>query len=397
MRTKIGLWAACALALAAGPYGGAWAQAEIKVGLLYPTSGVYAGPAKQGIEGATLAFEEAGNQIAGRKIVLVVEDTEAKPDVALAKAKKLVENDRVQVLMGVIWSPNAMALRPYVHERKIPLVLSEAAVRPITQEAGSPYIFRTSFASGQMTFPFGNYACSKLGYKKLAVIAFDSVFGREQGDFLEAGCKKAGGAVVEKIYAPVDTADFAPYFARIQQASPDAVWALWSGAAALRFVKQYSEFGMKQKYPLLGFGPLTDEFILKAVGSAAEGVVTNYNYSPAIDSAENKRFVEAYRKRFGGDPGVFSSGGYMAARVIVEAAKAVRGDLADTNRFLAALKAVEFDAPRGRFQFDVHRNAVLSVYIRKVQPGAGGQLVNMPIDVLEGVEQYWPKGKPASK
>jgi branched-chain amino acid transport system substrate-binding protein len=157
--------------------GVAWAQSEIRVGLLYPTSGVYAGPAKQGIEGATLAFEEAGNQVAGRKLVLVVEDDEAKPDVALAKAKKLVESDKVQVLMGVIWSPNAMALRPYVHERKVPLVLSEAAVRPITQEAGSPYIFRTSFASGQMTVPFGTYACSKLGYKKI-VAASRAIFSR---------------------------------------------------------------------------------------------------------------------------------------------------------------------------------------------------------------------------
>lgn len=288
-----------------------------------------------------------------------------------------------------------MALRPYIHERKVPLVLSEAAVRPITQEAGSPYIFRTSFASGQMTHPFGNYACSKLGYKKIVVIAFDSVFGRDEGDFFESGCKQAGGAVVEKIYPPVETADFAPYFARIQQANPDAVWALWSGAAALRFVKQYSDFGLKQKYPLVGFGPLTDEFILKAAGPAAQGVISYYSYSPAIDSADNKRFVEAYRKRFGSEPGVFSFGGYLAARTIIEGAKAVQGDFSDTGRFLAALKAVQFDAPSGKFRFDAHQNAIQNLYIRKVQAGPGGPLVNMPIDVLKDIEQYWPKGKPA--
>ena len=386
------LWA---LVLALGFTGSAWAQNEFKVGLLYPTSGVYAGAAKQGIAGATLAFEEIGNQIGGRKVVLLVEDDEAKPEVALAKAKKLVENDKVQVMMGVIWSPNAMALRPYVHERKVPLVLSEAAVRPITQEARSPYIFRTSFASGQLTHPFGNYVCGKLGYRKIAVIGFDNVFGREETDFFEAGCKSAGGAVVEKIFAPLDTADFAPYFARIRQANPDAVWAIWAGAAALRFVQQYSEFGMKQKYPLLGIGPLTDEFILKAAGKAAEGVITFYSYSPAIDSPQNKRFVEAYRKRFGGEPGVFSMGGYLAARTIIEAAKAVKGDLSDTGAFLSALRAVQFETPSGKFRFDIYQNAVQSMYIRKVQPGAGGQLVNMPVDVLRDIEQYWPKGKPA--
>jgi branched-chain amino acid transport system substrate-binding protein len=393
MRTwTYGLWW---FALVAAYPGSPRAAEEIKIGLLYPTSGIYSAPAKQGVEGATLAFEEAGGRIGSRKIVTIVEDDEAKPDVALAKAKKLVESDRVQVLMGVIWSPNAMALRGYVTERKVPLVLSEAAVRPITQEAASPYIFRTSFASGQMTHPFGNYACSKLKYRKIVVVAFDSVFGRDEADFFEAGCKRAGGAVVEKIFAPVETADFAPYFARIQQASPDAVWAVWSGAAALRFLKQYTDFGLKQKYPLIGFGPLTDESLLQAAGAAAQGVVSYYNYSPVIDSPENKRFVAAYRKRFGSEPGVFSFGGYLAARAIVEAGKAVKGELSDTGRFLSALKAVRFDAPSGKFRFDSHQNVVINLYVRKVQPGPGGKLVNAPIDVLRDVEQYWPKGKPA--
>ena len=386
------LWA-LALILVFG--GGAWAADDIKVGVLYPLSGIYAAPGKQGLEGATLAFEEAGSRIGGRKVVLIAEDDEAKPDVALAKAKKLVESDKVQVLMGVIWSPNAMALRGYVHEHKVPLVLSEAAVRPITQEAGSPYIFRASFASGQMTYPFGTYACGKLAYRKVVVIAFDSVFGRDETDFFEAGCKQAGGAVLEKIYAPIETADFAPYFARIQQANPDAVLGIWTGAAAVRFLKQYSDFGMKQKYPLLGFGPLTDESILPAEGPTAQGVLSYYNYATATDSPDNKRFVEAYRKRFKSEPGVFSFGGYVAARALIEAAKVVKGDFSDTGRFLSALKAVQFDGPAGRFRFDAHQNAVIHLYIRKVQPGAGGKLVNMPIDVLKDVEQYWPKGKPA--
>jgi len=382
-------------ALALGFSASVWAQAEIKVGLLYSTSGVYAGPSKQGIQGITLAFEEIGNQIGGHKVQLIVEDDEAQPAVALAKAKKLVESDHVQALMGIIWSPNAMALRNYVHESKVPLVISEAAVRPITQEAGSPYIFRTGFSSGQLTRPFGKYACSKLGYKKVVLISFDSVFGRELGEFFDEGCKESGGAVVEKIFAPVQTADFAPYFARIQQANPDAVWALWSGSAALRFLKQYSDFGMKQKYPLIAFGATTDEFVINAAGAVADGVISYYDYSPAIDSPANKRFVEAYRKRFGEDPGVFSDGGYRAARAFIEAAKAVNGDFSDMGKFLAALKAVHFTGPSGEVRFDAHQQVFHNIYIRKVQKRADGKFENTPIDVLKDVEQYWPKGKPA--
>ena len=381
-------------ALALGFGGTVWAQAEIKVGLLYPLSGVYAAPGKQGVEGATLAFEQAGSKIGGHKITLITEDTELQPNVALAKAKKLVESDRVQLLMGIIWSPNAMALRAYVHENKIPFV-TDAAVRPLTQEAGSPYIFRSVFSSGQLTHPFGTYACGKLGYRKFVVIAFESVFGREEADYFEGGCKQAGGAVLEKIYAPIQTADFAPYFARIQQANPNAVLGIWSGAAALRFLKQYSDFGMKQKYPLLTFGSTTDESFLSTAGAAAQGVISYLHYSPAIDSPENNRFKEAYRKRFGYEAGWSASNGYITARTIVEAAKAVNGDLSDTGRFLAALKAVKFDTPAGNFRFDDHQSGVKNLYIRRVQPGPGGKLQNTVIDVVEGVEQYWPKGKPA--
>ena len=131
------------------------------------------------------------------------------------------------------------------------------------------------------------------------------------------------------------------------------------------------------------------------MGAAAQGVISYYNYSPAIDTPDNKRFVETYRKRFGADPGVFSSGGYRAARAIIEAAKVVGGDFSNTDRFLAALRAVRFDVPGGVVRFDAHQNAIHNLYIRRVESGPGGQWVNTPIDVIKDIEQYWPKGKPA--
>jgi branched-chain amino acid transport system substrate-binding protein len=333
------------------------------------------------------------NEIAGRKIELLIEDDQAQPDVALTKTKKLVERDQVHVLMGIIWSPNAVAVRDYIHAGKIPIVISEAAVRPITQEARSPNIFRTSIASGQMTRPFGAYVCGKLGYKRVAAIGFDSVFGKEQADFLEIGCNESGGKVIQKIFAPVGTPDFAPYLAQITQSNPDAVWAIWSGAAAIRFLQQYKEFGLKEKFPLVGFGALTDETVVKAVGDAALGIVTNYFYTPALDTRENRRFVQAYRQKYGEDPGVFSDGGYTAARVIREAARANNGEVEDREKFLRALRAVKFEDPRGPFRFDAFQNSILNVYIRKVER-ADGRLVNKVLDTLREVEQYWPKGKP---
>jgi branched-chain amino acid transport system substrate-binding protein len=365
----------------------------IKVGALYSITGVYAGPSKEGVNGFKLAFEEVNNEIAGRKVEVIVEDEQGQPAVALTKAKKLVERDRVHILGGIIWSPNAVAIRDYVHENKVPIVLSEAAVRILTQERRSPYIFRSSFASGQMTRPFGVYACKTLGYKKVAAIGFDSVFGREQADFFEHGCNESGGKVVLKVFPPVETADFGPYLAQVAAAGPDAVWAIWSGAAAIRFLQQYKEFGLKGKFPLIGFGALADDSVVRAVGETALGIVTNYFYTPSLDTPENRRFIQSYRQKYGEDPTQFSNGGYTAALVIRESARAVNGEVEDTSRFLEAMRRFRMDTPRGPMRFDPYQNPIENVYIRKVDR-VGGKITNVVVDTLRDVEQFWPKGKP---
>lgn len=388
----LGAWA-CLMAALLAPGPAEAQKPPIKVGLLYSITGVYAGPSRDGINGFKLAFDEVNNEVAGRKVEVTIEDDQAQPAVALTKARKLVEKDRVNVLAGIIWSPNAVAIRDYVHESKVPLVISEGAARVLTQERRSPYIFRSSFAGAQMTRPFGAYACKALGYKKVAVIGFDSVFGREEADAFENGCNESGGKVVLKVFPPVETADFGTYLAQVAAANPDAVWAIWSGAAAIRFHQQYKEFGLKGKYPLIGFGALVDDAVLRAVGDTALGVVTNYFYVTTLDLPENRRFVQAYRQKYGEEPGIFANGGYMAARVIREAAAAINGEVENTPKFLEALRKVHFDSPRGPFRLDPYQNPVENVYIQKVDR-AGGKVTNVVVDTLKDVEQYWPKGKP---
>ncbi len=385
-----GLWL-----LAAAPAPGAVdaQKPPIKVGALYSLTGVYSGPSRDGINGFKLAFDEVKDEIAGRKVELIIEDDQAQPAVALTKTRKLVERDHVNVLGGIIWSPNGVAIRDYVHEKQVPLVISEAAARILTQERRSPYIFRSSFAGAQMTRPFGVYACRTLGYKKVVAIGFDSVFGREEADAFENGCSESGGKVVLKVFPPVETADFAPYLAQVAAAAPDAVWAIWSGAAAIRFLQQYQDFGLKGKSPLIGFGALVDEAVLRAVGDTALGVITNYFYVTTLDLPENRRFVQAYRQKFGEDPGIFTNGGYTAARVIREAAAAINGDVENTPRFLEALRRVRFDSPRGPFRLDAYQNPIENVYIQRVDR-VGGKVTNMVVDTLKDVEQFWPKGKP---
>lgn len=392
------LWvfaAVAVVAMEAGSAGTAWAQKPpIKIGVLYSLTGVYSFPSKHGIQGAKLAFDEINNEVAGRKIELLIED-DAAPQVAigLTKARKLVERDKVHVLMGIIWSPTGVAVAKYANEQKTPLVLSEAAARAITQEDRSPYVFRTSFAAGQTTYPFGKYICRNLGHKKIVAIGFDSVFGRELADYIETGCKESGGAVIEKIFAPVDTPDFAPYLAKIQQLNPDAVYAVWAGSAAIRFIKQYREYGLKEKYPLMGFGSLTSDDVLREVGDAALGAVSDYFYSTALDNSENRRFVQEYTRKYGEGPAVYSNGGYSAARAIREALVAINGEVENQEKFLGALRRARWQDPRGPMRFDPYQQSIINAYILKVQK-VGDRLGNVPMDTLKDVEQYWPKGKP---
>ncbi len=352
----------------------AWAQKPIKIGILYPLSGNYSYPAKHAVQGAKLAFQEANYSVSGRKIEIVVEDTRA-PDVAhgLSKARKLVERNRVDVLMGIIWSPTGIAVSKYVTGKKVPLLLSESAASVITQALRSPYVFRTSFASGQMTYPFAKYACKEMGYKRVVVISFESVFARELAGAFETGCKESGGAIIGKMFAPLRTADYAPYLSRIRAADPDAVWALFAGRSAVSFLKQYGEFGLKGKYPILAFGATASSEVQRQLPDVSEGIVHSYFYSADLKNSKNQRFVSAYKRAYGEGPAVYSAGGYITAKFLLAALKKVDGKIEQTERFLSALRKLNLDTPRGPIRFDKYQNAITNVYLLKAEK-SGGQL-----------------------
>ncbi|MBI3092172.1 MAG: ABC transporter substrate-binding protein [Candidatus Tectomicrobia bacterium] len=375
----------------------AWAQkAPIKIGMLYGLTGVYAFPSKHGVQGAKLAFEEANNEVAGRKIETIVEDDQS-PQVAVGvtKARKLVEKDRVHAIMGIIWSPTGVAVSEYMKTVETPLILTESAARIITQEKRHAYVFRTSFASGQMTMPFGEYACKKFGYKRAVAFSFDSVYGRDEAASFAQGCEQGGGKVIEQIFAPVRTPDMAPYLTQIQALNPDAVWALWSGQNAIRFLTQYKEFGLKGKIPLLGAGDLSTDEVLAQVPEAAEGMLSYERYTTSYDSPENKRFIQAYTQKYGMPPAIYAASGYLTAKIILMALQSINGNVEDKPAFLQALRKVQMkDSNRGPWRFDAYQNAVSDLYVFKPTRQSDGKVRNEIIHVMKNLEQYWPSGKP---
>ncbi|MFQ5825812.1 MAG: ABC transporter substrate-binding protein [Dehalococcoidia bacterium] len=359
----------------------------IKIGLLHALTGPLAGLGAFYNGGAEVAFEGVGYQVAGRKIEVIKEDTEGKPDVGLTKVRKLVERDKVDIIIGPISSAVALAIGDYVAQSNVTLIISQATVEALTREKGAPNIFRVAPTDPQTHWGMPKYIYDKLGYKKLIVVALDYVAGQNHVKAFEKGYTEAGGTLVEKVFIPLGTADPAPFITKVlaRAKDADAVHAILWGADAARFAKQQAAFGLREKIPLLGFGSFTsDGLILPVAGKEIEGLTNYYDYAAGWDNPVNKRFVEAFFKKMGKNPSSHASLGHAAAVAAIEALKAIEGNIEDRQAFLRALKKVDVLTPRGRLRFDDKNQAIITRFIRKVEP-VGDTLMNVPTEIIEDV------------
>lgn len=367
----------------------AWAQTgPIKIGFLAPLTGAAAAVGKDMVNGLNMYLEEVGQQMAGRRVELIVEDTQGKPEVALTKLRKLVESDRVQVLAGGLFAHVGYALASRVDEYRVPMLYPVMAGDDLTQRKPARWVVRNGWTSSQPSHPFGEWVYRTLGYKKVAVIAIDYAFGWEVVGGFQKTFEEAGGQIIQKLWPPLGTADFAPYLSQIRR-DADAVFALMVAASALRFPRQYQEAGLKDRLPLLGGGTTFDEFVLPSLGDEAIGGISPLIYSAALDTPVNRRFVREYRAKYGKVPSYYSETCYTTGRWIKEAAEAIGGKVEDRDRFLVALRKVEIpDAPRGAIKLDAHGNPIQDIYVRKVEKQEG-ELWNTVIHTVPAVSQFW--------
>jgi len=349
--------AALAATLAAAASVGT-ALAETKVGLLLPKSGVYAALGDEIDQGFVLALEEAGMS---DEIEIVREDTEVKPPVGLAKARKLVLQDEVDVIVGVVSSAVLGAMRDFVDGAEVPLIVANAGNVAATGADCSPYIVRVSFSNAQINRPMGTWMAEQ-GVEKVYTLAPDYAAGRQMIEAFTASFTAAGGEVVGSAFTPFGkTQDFGPYLAKARAASPDAVYVFYAGGEAISFVKQYDSFGLKENIPLYGSGFLTSPLYVEAQGSAATGVFGALHYVPTLDTPENEAFVETFRAKHERQPSEYAVQGYDAARVLLEAI----GSGAEDRRSLAeALPKGSYTGPRGPLEIDpATNNVVQNIYV----------------------------------
>lgn len=340
----------------------------IRIGVILSYSGVYARPGNEMTRGMELVLDQVGWQAGGRRIELITEDEEADAAVAVRKARKLVESDGVDILAGVTLTPSAYALRDYVHEQQVPLVITNAAANGVTRgDNKSPFLFRASASAWQLAYPFGEWVAQNVS-KRVLLLAADYGFGKESLDAFKETYLPAGGQVVDEIYTPLGSPDFSSFMTRISALRPEAVFAVLSGSDAVIFMRQFVQFGLNRTIRLSVSGETVDETVLEAIGPAAVGALSANHWVFDLDLPANQRFQQQYREKYNAIPNHFAVRGYGTMQVIVEAINAVQGDLSDKMRFVRALENVSVESPRGRLEFDpATHQAIENMYVREVK------------------------------
>lgn len=391
MRRRGALAAVLAAALVAPGLAGAAERGPVRIGLPVPLVGNMAQVGADMREGFMLALEEAGGQVAGRKIEVIAEDDEGNPAQTLTKTRKLVESDRVHVIAGVFLAGSCWAVVPYLNAKKLPFFFA-CGNDDLTQRKPSDYLVRVSSTGTQPAHPFGEYAAKVLGYKRVAALGWDYSFAWEVVGGFQRTFEANGGKIVQKLWAPMNTQDFGPYFSQLKR-DVDAAFMFFAGAGATRALKHYQAFGLKAKIPILGGRALVDPSVLPTMGDEAVGVITASHYTPALDTPANRRFVQAYRGKHGRPPSHFSVDLYVSARTILEALRATGGDVESVPRFVAAARKVRLaETPRGSLELDEMGQALVDIYITRTER-VGGALQNVPIHTYPRASQFWTFNK----
>jgi branched-chain amino acid transport system substrate-binding protein len=374
--------------LAAGLGLSAHAADAIRVGFLTIKSGALAAGGKQMEDGLRLFLKERNNMIAGRKVELIVADTGGQPAITKTKAQELVEKDKVNVIIGPLAAFEALAIDDYIRRSETPIISPSAAAEDLTQRKPNPWFVRAVGTSAQPTHALGEYAAKDLKYKRIAIIADDFAFGHELSAGFQRTFEENGGKIVQKLWSPLNVADYGTYISQIKP-DVDAVFAGFAGGNGIKFLKQYKEYGLQGKIPVLGAMTTVDEGILKSMGDEALGVISSGWYTASLNNANNKKFVAEMNRDYQQDPGYYSVGAYSSALMLEQALKDVKGKIEDKQAFMAALRKVQLASdPRGNITLDALGNPVMDIYVRKVVR-ANGKLVNSVVKTYPQVTQFW--------
>ena len=384
-------------AIAAGAVlsaGAAEAQETIKIGLLVPQEGVFTEPGNDSIRLFKMALDEHGNEVAGKKIEWVLGPSDATPDTAVRQARKLIEQDEVDIIIGPLSGSEGIAMRDYA--KTVPnktIINGTSAALETTWVDPAPNFFRFNTDGSQWGYGLGSYVVNEKGWKRIASVAADYSFGYTNFlGFAHDFCK-AGGEIVDRHWTPLGNSDFASVIAAL----PDDIDAIYLGLGAtdaLNFLNQYEQAGGQAN--LIGGSILADQSVLSAKGQAKElliGTPMSGSQADDWDDPEWQAFVKRYQEAYPESerypsPSLYATNYYNATNAALTALEAIGGELDDDQaNFREALAAVELDAPNGKIRLDENRQAIGSTFITEVTEAPDGSLYNKFVSKADDVNQ----------
>jgi branched-chain amino acid transport system substrate-binding protein len=330
-------------------------------------------------EGARLYFQSKNWEVAGRKIELIREDDEGKPDVGMTKTQKVVERDRVHALISYISTPVTYAVRDYITAQKIPTLAvsgANALIHPGSPQR-SPYMFRVYNSLYGNAKALAEWVYQKEGRRRAVLVALNFGGAVEPAYAFKTTFERLGGRVVTELKPPLGTADWAPWVTQIgaATANADVVVAYVYSSDAVRMVKGWQEFGLKGKVPLYGGEAFLSEMLLPAMGAAAEGLRQFGSYCPTLETPENQILAQLVKAR-GEYPAEYDFYGWAAAQTMWEAVKSIGGRVEDRDGLAKALAQTRYVGAMGPYRYDANHNPILDVYMQEVRR-VGGELHNI--------------------
>ena len=403
MYKGIGLTVAVALTAVVGT-GAANAADKLKVGVTATLEGTYTVLGEDGMRGYELAVAAHGGKVAGREIETIVGSTDASPNSAIRAAKKLVEQDKVDMLISPLSGAEGIAIRDYSKTQPQITVMNAASGAlettygdPSAGVKPSPTLYRTNLDGAQWQAGLGDYAYNVKHYKKIATIGEDYAFVYTQVMGLVVEYCKAGGQITKRLWVPLGTKDFASYIPQLLSEDVDAIYLGLGGADAVNFLNQYQQAGGNAH--LIGGSIMVDQTVLSSKGKAKEALIGTIAASGMADNDPNPKwqaFVKAYQqhpktgyfKNAFASPSLLAINYYNSANSMFKTLDEVKGDLSDNNKkFREALNKIVLDAPNGKITLDENRQAIGTNFVTEVVKADNGDLISKVVKVIPNVQE----------
>lgn len=366
----------------------------VKVGFISAFTGVFSSFGKMQKEGAELALEEAGNQAGGKKIEVVYEDDQLDNEQAVTKAKKLVEQDKVDILTGLVSGDEGLAVGDYMKDKEIPVVVMYSAAEDMTMRSFSENIVRPTWTGAQSMDVFGYWLAKEKGWKKVYQIGEDYSFPWNLGGGFKRGFCRGGGTEVKSVwFPPGTTSDFSSLIASIPlDQGYDALLYNGAGGDALNFIKQYVELGMMEKMPLIGQSNTFEKPDLDSMPAEIAGSLSAHHTTDDLSTAEWTKFSDAFKAKYGYPPSAAAEFAYSSMKLILRSIDKTGGNVDDHKALVDAMVATDLgDDPRGPVSLDKKwHSAIQNVYIREVAKDDSGSLYNKGVITVAGVSQFGP-------